>query len=304
MRAVSRTPGTTGPAFTEGHPGVPKLLLALGVLAPIYYVVVNDVVAASLYPGYDPISQPVSELTATYAPTRPVLVPLLVVFDLLIIPFWIGVWRAARANRALRLTSGFMLGFRALALLSFPFPMVADEVLGANTIHTIIWGVLTPPLMLAGIGASAAAFGKAFRLYAILTLMALVVFSVFTGIQAAQVNAGEAGRWFGLTERALIGVWLQWVAVLALVLLRAQRSDPPRQPGKPARAVQDPEPDPSTLTGQTGSWGQRGHQDTSVDRRMALRRERRSSGAPSDAVPDRFSDPYDYRALGDLRGAG
>ena len=201
-----------------------KFLLALGVLAPIYYVVVNDVVAASLYPGYDRVSRPVSELTATYAPTRPVLVPLLVIFDLLIIPFWIGVWRAAQGNRALRLTSGLMLGFRALALLAFPFPMVADEVLGANTIHTIIWGVITPLLMLASIGASAAAFGKAFRVYAILTLVALVAFSVLTAIQAAQANAGEPVRWFGLTERALIGVWLQWVTVLALVLLRALRS--------------------------------------------------------------------------------
>ena len=101
--------------------------------------------------------------------------------------------------------------------------MVADEVLGANTIHTIIWGVLTPLLMLAGIGASAVAFGKAFRLYAILTLVALVAFSVLAGVQAAQVNAGEPARWFGITERALIGVWLQWVAVLAITLLRAQR---------------------------------------------------------------------------------
>jgi len=158
-----------------------------------------------------------------------ILVPLLVVFDLLIIPFWIGVWRAAQTNRALRLTSGLMLGFRALALLAFPFPMVADEVLGANTIHTIIWGVLTPLLMLAGIGASAAAFGKTFRLYAILTLVALVAFSVLAGVQAAQVNAGEAVRWFGVTERALIGVWLQWVVVLALVLLR-RTTDRPRAP--------------------------------------------------------------------------
>jgi hypothetical protein len=200
------------------------------------------VVAALRYPGYDPIARPVSELTATYAPTRPLLLPLLVIFDLLIIPFWTGVWRAARANRALRLTSGLMLGFRALALLAFPFPMVADEVLGANTIHTIIWGVLTPLLMLAGIGASAAAFGTAFRLYAILTLVALVAFSVVGGIQAAQINAGEPVRWFGITERALIGVWLQWVAVLAITLLRAGES------GRNVTSAGDPErrklPDP------------------------------------------------------------
>jgi hypothetical protein len=230
--AVAGKTGTSGASGSVVWPGgvsPTKALLACGIVAPIYYVVVNDVVAARLYPGYDPISRPVSELTATYAPTRPLLVPLLVVFDLLIVPFWLAVWRAARANRALRLTSGLMLGFRALALLAFPFPMVADEVLGANTVHTIIWGVLTPLLMLAGIGASAAAFGRTFRLYAILTLLALVAFSLVAGVQAAQVNAGEPVGWFGVTERALIGVWLQWVAVLALVLLR-RTSDQPRAP--------------------------------------------------------------------------
>ena len=69
--------------------------------------------------------------------------------------------------------------------------MVTDEVLGANTIHTIIWGVLTPLLMLAGIGASAAAFGKAFRLYAILTLVALVACSVLAGILALRSTRAQ-----------------------------------------------------------------------------------------------------------------
>jgi hypothetical protein len=104
----------------------------------------DDVIAAALYPGYDRIAQPVSELSATYAPPRLVLIPLGILFELLMIAFWIGVWRAAQDNRALRLTSGLMLGFATLGLLSFPFPMVTDEVLGANTIHTIIYSIIKP----------------------------------------------------------------------------------------------------------------------------------------------------------------
>ena len=218
-----RKPSRTGPQELKM---IRKLLLVCGILSPLYYVVVNDVVAAMRYPGYDRISRPVSELSATYAPSRPILVPLLVIFGLLMIAFWIGVWRSAQNNRALRITTGLMIAFAVLGLLAFPFPMKANEVLGANTIHTIIWGVITPLLMLAGIGVSAAAFGKRFRLYAILTLVALVAFSVWTGIEAAQVEAGGTSRWFGIAERALIGVWLQWVAVLAITLLRVpvQRS--------------------------------------------------------------------------------
>lgn len=212
---------------------VRKLLLACGIVASVFYVVANDVIAASLYPGYDRIARPVSELSATYAPSRAVLILLGIIFELLMIAFWIGAWRAAPGNRALHLTSGLMLGFAALGLLAFPFPMATDEVLGANTMHTIIWGVITPLLMLAGIGASAAAFGRAFRFYALMTLVALVAFSALTGTQAAQVSAAEPVRWFGITERALIGVWLQWVVVLAVVLLRAQRPVAPGRPGKP-----------------------------------------------------------------------
>lgn len=200
-----------------------KILLVCGVLAPLYYVIINDVVAAMRFEGYDRVARPVSELSATYAPTRPLLVPLGIIFEALMIAFWIGVWQSAPHNRALRVTTGLMLGFAALGLLAFPFPMAADdEVLGANTIHTIIWGVITPLLMLAGIGVSAAAFGKSFRLYAVLTLMALVAFSIVSGIQAAQVQAGQTILWFGVTERALIGAWLLWVEVLAIVLLRRQ----------------------------------------------------------------------------------
>jgi Protein of unknown function (DUF998) len=222
MRAVIQTPCTDSPGFDGQHPRGQMLLLACGIVAPIFYIVMNDVVAASLYPSYDRIARPVSELSATYAPSRSVLVPLAVVFELLMIAFWIGVWRAARNNRGLRIVAGLMLGFAALGLLAFPFPMRTEEVLGANTVHTIIWGVITPLLMLAGIGVSAAAFGRAFRVYALLTLLALVASSVLTGILAGQVNAGGSAPWFGIPERAIQGVWLQWVAVLAIVLLRSR----------------------------------------------------------------------------------
>jgi len=205
MRAVMQAPGTPTRGFRERHAGLATALLACGIVAPVFYIVMNDVVAASIYPGYDRIARPVSELSATYAPSRSVLVALGLVFELLMIAFWIGVWQAARQNRALHVTTALMLGFAALGLLAFPFPMRTDEVLGANTIHTIIWGAITPVLMLAGIGVSAAAFGKIWRFYALATLVALVVFSLLTGILAGQVNAGGTAPWFGIPERAIQG---------------------------------------------------------------------------------------------------
>ena len=56
------TPGT-GARLTQ-------VLLACGVLYAALYVILNDVVAASLYDGYDPLSQAISELSATDSPAR------------------------------------------------------------------------------------------------------------------------------------------------------------------------------------------------------------------------------------------
>ena len=54
---------TTGTRLTQ-------ILLACGALYAVLYVVVNDVVAAGLYVGYDPVSQAVSELSATGSPAK------------------------------------------------------------------------------------------------------------------------------------------------------------------------------------------------------------------------------------------
>lgn len=47
-----------------------RILLACGIAYAVLYVVVNDVVAAGLYEGYEPASQAISELSATGSPAR------------------------------------------------------------------------------------------------------------------------------------------------------------------------------------------------------------------------------------------
>jgi hypothetical protein len=48
------------------------------------------------------------------------------------------------------------------------------------------------------------------------------VFGALTGIQAAQLAAGEPTPWMGLFERISIAPWLLWMAVLHLVLCAEQ----------------------------------------------------------------------------------
>ena len=203
------------------HDLVRKVLLVCGIVASLLYIVANDVVAAMSYPGYSRISQPISQLSATFAPSRTFLVPLIVFYELLIIAFGIGVWQSAQGKRLLRVTGGLVIAGGILGLVGLAFPMTQLD-LSSDMEHNILMGTVTPLLMFVTIGFGAAALGKWFRLYSILTIAVLLLGGALSGMQLAQMAAGETASWFGLTQRMLTGAWLLWVAVLAIVLLRPQ----------------------------------------------------------------------------------
>jgi hypothetical protein len=69
-------------------------------------------------------------------------------------------------------------------------------------------------------GFAAAAFGKRFRSYSIATMVLLVAFGVLTSVDAPRVQANLPTPWVGVWERLIIAVWMLWLVVLALALLR------------------------------------------------------------------------------------
>jgi hypothetical protein len=85
--------------------------------------------------------------------------------------------------------------------------------------HGIITMVLVLFMMLA-MGFGAAAFGRRFRLYSIATILMLVVGGVLTGLDQPRLVANLPTPWMGVWERIDIGVFLLWVVVLAVALLR------------------------------------------------------------------------------------
>jgi len=78
-------------------------------------------------------------------------------------------------------------------------------------------------LYLVAIGFGAAAFGKRFRFYSIVTILILIASSVLTGLDGPRIGANLPTPWVGVWERIMIGVFLLWVVVLAIVLLRAEK---------------------------------------------------------------------------------
>jgi hypothetical protein len=90
-----------------------------------------------------------------------------------------------------------------------------------DTLHAAFAGVVSLLILLA-IAFGAAAFGRRFRIYSIGTIAALLLFGTSTFLYAPRLAANLPTPWLGLVERMSLGAYLLWVAVLAIVLLRAQ----------------------------------------------------------------------------------
>jgi hypothetical membrane protein len=105
-----------------------KAWLICGAISSLLYVGA-DLLAAALYPGYHSFtSQAISELAAVGAPTKGLVEPLLIVYDILIIAFGVGVWRSAGRKRALRLVGGLLVGIGVVGLVAMGWKPSDDHI--------------------------------------------------------------------------------------------------------------------------------------------------------------------------------
>jgi hypothetical protein len=164
-----------------------KILLACGILSSLLYVVMN-IIAPTLYKGYNTASQTVSELSAIGAPTRPLWLFLGIPYTLLATAFRCGVLASARRNHPLRVVGGLMVAHGVIGIFWPPMHMRGAGFTLTDTMH-IVFAMVTVLLMMLAIGFGAAAFGKLFRLYSIATIALLVLFGALTGMEAPRIAA-------------------------------------------------------------------------------------------------------------------
>jgi Protein of unknown function (DUF998) len=204
-----------------------KVLLGCGVAASLLYVFM-DVLASRLYPGYSYADQTVSELSAVGAPTRPLMLLLGIPYTLLMVAFGFGVWRAAGRRLALRITGALLVAYGLFGLAAPFVSMHQRAVLAAggasltDTLHLVSAGIDVLFFVLI-MGFAASALGLRFRVYTVVTVVALLVFGFLTSLQAGRVGLNQPTPWAGLEERANIYASMLWFAVLAVTLLRSQR---------------------------------------------------------------------------------
>ena len=200
------------------------------------HVVVNDVVSASLYPGYDPLSQAVSELSATGSPAKAFLTAFSPIWTVLWIAFGIGVTRAAGGRRALRATGALVVAHGIVALLWLLFPMTSRAQISPGA----------PPAVndVGHLGMTAATIASVLSQLGLLRRGVRVAVPPLRNCQRPdrhrvrcpdrRARCETAGReptpWMGLFERSSIAPWLLWMAVLAVILLkrRGESQEPER----------------------------------------------------------------------------
>jgi len=198
---------------------VRRVLLVCGIVSSLLYVAYN-IFGALQWEHYSFASQSVSELAAIGAPSRPLMVPMGIVYEILVTAFGVGVLISAGRNRPL-LISAVMLVIYGLIGLTAPFFPMQPPGTGASftgTMHKIMTA-LTVLFMFLAIGFGTAALGKRFRVYSIVTILLLLVFGAVGAMQAPRVEAGLPTPWLGVVERINIGAFLLWVIVLAVALL-------------------------------------------------------------------------------------
>lgn len=216
-----------------------KAWLACGILSPLLYAAA-DALAGLRWASYSFRDQTISELGALGAPSRPLFSVLLILVYLLLTAFGVGVWRSARGRGGLRVAGGLLVALGVMALTVgqlVPMRMRGAEQGLTGLLH-LVEGAVAVAMILAAIGFAASVLGRRFRVYSAVTVVLMLAFGAWSGMDAPRVEAGLATPWLGVRERVFWYAYQLWFAVLAVTLLRegpedagARRADSLSGPG-------------------------------------------------------------------------
>ncbi len=205
----------------------PNTLLYCGLISALFYVA-TDLLASWWYPGYSAADQNYSELLATGAPTRPAMLAVSVVYNLLVAAFGVGVWKAGSPERTAHITGVVMVTYAVISMVTpafFQMDMRGAEITPFGSLHPHMT-VLMSLFILLSIGFGGFLLGKGFRFYSLATISILMVFGYLTAAQAPQMLAGQPTPWMGFTERINIYATMLWFALLSIALVRMERREP------------------------------------------------------------------------------
>ena len=201
-----------------------KALYICGMLGPLVYIFMT-ILGGALRPGYNHISDTVSELFAPGSPNKPLLDVIHIIDAVLGIAFGIGVFLFVRGSShsslvgligaAMIICIGVVNVFTATL---FPQDAWGTPMTSAGQMHkTLVLGVMLPlsilSTILLGIWFDKAGIFPGFRTYTFITIGVQLLMGGFSGVTMG-------GPLMGLSERLAVLVGFQWTFTLALKLFR------------------------------------------------------------------------------------
>jgi hypothetical protein len=214
MSTVSHGAPTRPPAtITKTGDRLRKVLLACGPLSALVYLGWHEL-AALRWEGYSRIANTISELHFTGTPSKSFLDPWQGWVDgALLAAFGIGIWLSAQGSRSLRVIGAVMIVPAAM----IPLWMIFGEASLAVHLALVGVGILC---WLVAMGFGAAALGKRFRIYSLVSLGLVVGFFALGFSYVPEANAGQPTPFLGLFERIGFSAYFLWLTVLAVALWR------------------------------------------------------------------------------------
>jgi hypothetical protein len=194
-----------------------QVLALCGILSPIVYFV-TVALGGFLDPSYSHVGKTVSELVERGAPNRDLLNVLLVIYNVLIIPFAVGVYFGLKRGltRGLVLIALVLTGILGTAVtVFFPLDSAGQSVTFTGMMHLVVVGLVVPCTFIFMLGFWNSArkderWGK-------LGLFSIAVF-VVTLISGIATAAFVNSDFRGFLERITIGSTLVWIEVVAVKL--------------------------------------------------------------------------------------
>jgi hypothetical protein len=190
-----------------------KVLLVCGPLSALVYIGWHEL-AALQWEGYSRISNAISELHFTGTPSKSFLDPWQGWVDsALLAAFGIGIWLSAQGSRSLRVIGAVMIVPAAM----IPLWMIFGEASIAAHLALVGVGILC---WLVAMGFGAAALGKRFRIYSLVSIGLVVGFFALGFSYVPEANAGQPTPFLGLFERIGFSAYFLWLTVLAVAVWR------------------------------------------------------------------------------------
>ncbi len=201
-----------------------KLLYSTGMIAVLFYAL-HVIIGGYMWKEYSHLQQPISDLTASGAQNRTLMLNLTTIYGLLALIFSFAfTFFESRKHYKLVLWGGITFIVMHLVSISygfFPQDLPGSEVTFAGTMHLVVTGLIVPftistPFLI-GFGLIKEPKWKLFGIYSIISGILILIFGSLSGIFFANKLP-----YFGLIERLNIGTLQLWTFVFSLKLFTSK----------------------------------------------------------------------------------